>query len=105
MNSTLNIDNALPSKNAPAVTSEQQLAKAKQVQTMGIIALVLLVTGFIPILGFFGLIASLLIARKASWIAREYLVPDSYEKPAKWAWTISSVLLILSVIGLILMIL
>ena len=104
MNSTLGIENALPNQNVAAMTSEQQLAKAKQVQTMGIIALILLATAFIPVLGFVGLIVSLVLSKNALKIGRDYLVPEQYEKPAKWASVISSVLLILSFIGLFMMI-
>ena len=101
--SSLNLTDYTPKLNG--VTAEQQLAKAKQVQTMGIIALVLLLTGFIPVLGFFGLLASLIISKKALRLGREYLVPEQYEKPASWASTISAVFLILGTIGLVLMIL
>ncbi|MBX7174187.1 MAG: hypothetical protein K1X72_24655 [Pyrinomonadaceae bacterium] len=93
--------------NAPISTVNplETQQKAKQVKTMGIIALVLLLTGFIPILGFFGLIASLLLSKRALKMGRDFWVPEQYEKPAYWAWVISSVFLILSIIGLIFMIL
>lgn len=104
MSTGLGLTEETPKFNGIKLTPEQQIAKAKQVKTMGIIALVLIITGFVPILGFLGLIASLLVSRKALRIALDYVVPEEYERPARWAWVISSVFLILSVIGLIMMI-
>jgi hypothetical protein len=105
MSTSLGLTEHTPNTGLGRITPEQQLAKAKQVQTMGIIALILLITGFIPILGFFGLLASLIISKKALRMGRDYLVPEQYEKPASWASTISAVFLILSAIGFIFLIL
>lgn len=101
MSSTLGLTEAVPNSSRAAVSPQQQAVQASRVKTMGIIALVLLLTGFIPILGFFGLLASLLISRRALQIWRDNLLPLGIEKPAQWASTISMVLLILSAIGLV----
>ena len=103
--SSLNLSDYTPKVNGVELTPEQQLAKAGQVKTMGIIALILLITGIIPILGIFGLITSLILSRYALRIARDNYVPDGYERPAHWASIISTVILILWVIGLLLMLL
>src|SRR5690349_8539347 len=97
--SSLNLTEYTPNMNGSQLSAEQQIAKSQQVRTMGIIALVLLVTGLIPILGFFGLIASLILSRSALRISREHLVPIEYERPAHWASLISTIFLILGGIG------
>ena len=102
MNSTLGITDAAP--NTANVTPGQQAAQVARVKTLGIIALVLLLTAFIPILGFFGLIVSLVLSRMALRISRQNLLPIEAEKPAYWAGIISTLLLILSVIGLVMLI-
>ena len=100
MNSTLGIADPAPHANIPTLTPGEQSAQVTRVKTMGIIALVLLLTAFIPLLGFFGLLASLILSRKALRISRLNLLPIEAEKPAYWAGIISTLLLILSAIGL-----
>ena len=100
----LGLTEASPNANAPVVTPAQQAASITRVKTLGIIALVLLLTAFIPILGFFGLITSFVLSRIALKISRENLLPIEAEKPAYWAGVISALLLILSVIGLVMLI-
>jgi hypothetical protein len=102
---TLNLNEYTHKINGVPVTAEHKIAKGKQVKTLGIIALVLLVLGLIPIIGFLTVIASLVISKIALKISRENFVDTEYERPAYWASIISTILLILSVIGLILMIL
>lgn len=101
---TLNLNEYTHKINGVPVTAEHKLAKGKQVKTLGIIALVLLVLGLIPIIGFLTVIASLVISKIALKISRENFVDAEYERPAYWASIISTILLILSVIGLLLMI-
>jgi hypothetical protein len=103
INSTLGIAGSVP--NAATVSPQPQSAQITRVKTMGVIALLLLLTAFIPILGFFGLIASLVLSRKALRVSRENLLPIEAEKPAYWAGIISTLLLILSVLGLVMLIL
>ena len=102
MNSTLGIAEAAP--RAASVSPQQQAASMTRVKTLGVIALLLLLTAFIPILGFFGLITSFVLSRIALKISRENLLPIEAEKPAYWAGIISALLLILSVIGLVMLI-
>jgi hypothetical protein len=102
MASTLNLDEYTP--NIAAEMTGEQLAKAKQVKMLGIVALILLVCSLIPILGFFTLIAAFIISRVALRISRKNLVPIEYEKPAYWASVISLLLMILAVIGIVLII-
>jgi hypothetical protein len=97
---SLGLTNTAPTANAPTVSPQQQAAQISRVKTLGVVALVLLLTAFIPILGFFGLIASLVLSRIALKISRENLLPIEAEKPAYWAGIISATLLILSGIGL-----
>ena len=103
--SSLNLTDYTPKVNGVELTPEQQLAKAGQVKTMGIIALVLLITGLIPILGLLGIIAALVLSRYALRFGRDNFVPSEYERPAHWASIISTILLALYAIGLILMVL
>ena len=103
--STLNLNEYSHKINGVPVTAEHKIAKGKQVKTLGIIALVLLVLGVIPILGFFAVIASLVISRIALKISRENFVDADYERPAYWASIISTVLLVMTVIGFIFMLL
>lgn len=98
MNSTLGIAEAAP--RAANLTPEQQASQISRVKTLGVVALLLLLTAFIPILGFFGLIASLVLSRMAMNISRKNLLPVEAEKPAYWAGIISTLLLILSAVGL-----
>jgi hypothetical protein len=102
---TLNLNDYTHKINGVPVSAEHKIAKGKQVKTYGIVALVLLVLGLVPILGFFAVIGSLILSRIALKIARENFVDAEYERPAYWASLISTILLILSVIGLILMLL
>jgi hypothetical protein len=101
MSSTLGIAEAAPKTNQAAISPQQQAILTSRVKTLGIIALVLLPTAFIPIVGFFTLIAAFFISRRALQIWRDNLLPLGIEKPAHWASTISTVLLILSAIGLV----
>lgn len=105
MSSTLGLTENITDRNVIALTPEQQSVQAKQVKKLGIVALLLLLTTFIPILNFFGLIASLILSRQALKISRENLLPIEVEKPAYWASIISSILLILFAIGLVMLIL
>jgi hypothetical protein len=106
MNSSLGLaEFAPPGANSAALTSEQTAAVVNRVKRLGIVAWLLALTAFIPVLGFFGLIASILVARRAMRISRENLLPVEAEKPAYYASMISSVILILGVIGLIFLIL
>lgn len=91
-------------QNLPEFSAGEQTEKANQVKKLGIIALVLLVCSLIPIVGFFTLIASFIISRRALKISRENLVPVEYERPAYWASVISLLLMITTVIGIVLMI-
>jgi hypothetical protein len=102
---TLNLNEYTHKMNGVPVSAEHKIAKGKQVKTLGIVALVLLVLSIIPILGFLTLIASFVISKIALKISRDNFVDSDYERPAYWASTISMVLLILSAVGLILMIL
>ncbi len=99
---TLNLNEYTPG--VPTEITGNQLTKAKQVRTLGIVALILLVCSLIPVLGFFTLIAAFIISRVALRISRQNLVPIEYEKPAYWASVISLLLMILAVIGIIFMI-
>ncbi len=100
----LGLTDTAPSASVPVVSPEQQAAQITKVKTLGVIALLLLLTAFIPILGFLGLIASLILSRVALRISRQNLLPIEAEKPAYWAGIISTLLLILSVIGLVMLI-
>ncbi len=80
--------------------------KAKEIRTKGLIAFILSVTGvFIPLIGFFMLIAAWLLSNSALKTANDYLVSDEDDKLARWANVISKVFLVFSVIGLVLIIL
>lgn len=105
MSSTLGLADSMPNANVAALTPEQISAQANQVRKLGIIALLLLLTIFIPILNFFGLIASLILSRKALRISRENLLPIEVEKPAYWASLISTTMLVFGCIGVVLVIL
>ena len=100
----LGLTSSASDASAPVVLPEQQAAQITPVKTLGVNALVLLLTAFIPILGFFGLIASLILSRVAMRISRQNLLPIEAEKPAYWAGIISTLLLILSGIGLVMLI-
>jgi hypothetical protein len=102
---TLNLNEYTHKIDGVSVTAEQKIAKGRQVKMLGIIALGLLLLGLVPILGFFAVVASLVISRMALKISRENFVDSDYERPAYWASLISAILLILSVIGLIFMLL
>ncbi len=99
MASTLNLEEITPG--IQTQTTDQQMAKAKQVKTLGIVALVLVVCSFIPIIGIFTMIAAFIVSRIAMRISRQNLVPIEYEKPAYWASIISLLLMILTVIGIV----
>lgn len=103
--STLNLNQYTHKINGVEVTPEHQLAKGKKVKTYGIIALVLLPFGLIPLLGFLAVIGAFILAKYALKISRENFVADEYERPARWASLISTILLVLSVIGIVLMLL
>lgn len=103
--STLNLNQYTHKIDGVAVTPEHQLAVGKKVKTYGFIALAMLPLGLIPLLGFLFVIGSLILARRALKISRENFVADDYEKPARWASLISTILLVLSAIGIVLMIL
>ena len=101
MSSSLSLTESISNSASSTLTPEQQSAQAGRVKKMGITALLLLLTTFIPVLGIFGLIASLVISRKALRISRENLLPIETEKPAYWASIISTLLLILFAVGLV----
>ena len=98
---SLNLNDYVPQASLSPAQSAEQTASAKKVKSMGYIALLLVVCGFIPVIGIFTLIGALVLSRKAMTISRKNLVPVEYEKPAHWASIISKVLLILWVIGLV----
>ncbi|HEY0429585.1 MAG TPA: hypothetical protein VGC76_17525 [Pyrinomonadaceae bacterium] len=100
MNSNLGLEETTGSGNV-VLTPEQTNAQAGRVKTLGVVAWLLVLTGFIPVLGFFGLIAAILVARRAMRVSREYLLPIEAEKPAYYASIVALVFLILGTIGLI----
>lgn len=105
MNSTLGITDSVPGADVAALTKEEQSTEEKRVKKLGIIALLLLLTTFIPFLGFIGLALSLILSRRALRISRENLLSVEVEKPAYWASIISTTILVLFVVGLFAMIL
>lgn len=97
--STLNLSDYVPNAQNSTQPVGDQLAKAKQVKNLGIIAVILAVIGiFVP---FIPDIAAFFLAKRAMNISREYLVPIEYEKPAYWAYRVAITGLILWVIILI----
>ena len=101
--SALNLNEYTPQTNlSPVATAEKQTV-ANKVKTRGIIALLLVIGGLIPFLGFFLLPVAFFLSRSALKLSRENLVPIEYEKPAYWASVSSTILLILTVIGLFMM--
>jgi uncharacterized membrane protein len=101
MATLLSLGEIQPTGQISQTTTPEQFERAKSVKKLGIIALVLTAFGaFIPLLGILMLIAALLISRYALRVSRQNLVPIEYEKPAYWASIISSIILILSAIGL-----
>ena len=101
--SALNLNDYTTQMNASPAAAAEQTAAAKKVKSMGIIALILMICGFIPLLGIFALIAAFIISRSALTVSRKNLVPIEYEKPAYWASVGSTILLILTVVGLFMM--
>jgi len=102
MSTFLNIGEIQPAGQVLQTTATpEQTEKAKTVKKLGIIALLLTIFGaFIPLLGTLMVIAALILARYALRVSRQNLVPIEFEKPAYWASIISTILLILSAIGL-----
>lgn len=97
--STLNLSDYAPNAQSLTQPVGDQLAKAKQVKNLGIIAVILAVIGiFVP---FIADIAAFFLAKRAMNISRKYLVPIEYEKPAYWAYRLALMGIILWVLILI----
>lgn len=75
------------------------LAQAKKVRTIGIIALILAVSGIV--IPFIADIAAFILSKWAMKISRDNLVPVEYEKSAYWAYRVSIMGIILWVVALI----
>jgi len=102
MSTFLNIGEIQPAGQVmQAAATPEQTEKAKSVKKLGIIALLLAIFGaIVPFLGTLMIIAALVLARYALRVSRQNLVPIEFEKPAYWASIISTILLILTAIGL-----
>jgi hypothetical protein len=97
--STLNLSDYAPNAQNLEISSGEQLSKAKQVRTLGIIAVILAIAGlFIP---FVADLIAFFIAKRAMKISRDYLVPIEYEKPAYWAYRIAITGMVLWVVILL----
>lgn len=97
--SSLNLNDYTPSAQSSAPLEGDQLAKAKQVKTLGIVALILAIVGLcIPLVAD---IAAFFIAKHAMNESRRNLVPIEYEKPAYWAYRVSIVGMIWGVIAIV----
>ncbi len=97
--STLNLNEYTPNVQNLTQPTGDQLAQAKNVKTIGIIALILVVVGIV-----IPLIADIIAFFLAKWalnLSRRNLVPIEYEKPAMWAYRVSMVGMVLWVIALI----
>jgi hypothetical protein len=97
--STLNLNDYTPNIQNIALPVGDQLAKAQQVRTLGIIAVILAVIGIV--VPFIANIAAFLLAKRAMNISRQYLVPIEYEKPAYWAYRVGLTGILLWVVILI----
>jgi accessory gene regulator protein AgrB len=87
--SSLNLNDYTPSAQSSGPLTGEQLEQAKQVKTLGIVALVLAIVGLcIP---FLADIAAFFLAKHAMNLSRRNLVPIEYEKPAYWAYRVSIV--------------
>lgn len=97
--STLNLSDYAPNAQNLELSSDEQLSKAKQVRTLGIIAVLLAIAGiFTP---FVANLAAFLFAKRAMKISRDYLVPIEYEKPAYWAYRVALTGMVLWVVILL----
>lgn len=97
--STLNLSDFHSNLQTPTHSAGEQLSKAKQVKTLGIIALILAVIGiFVP---FVPDRIAFILAKQALKTSREYLVPIEHERPAYWAYRIALTGIILWVVILL----
>ncbi len=97
--SILNLNEYTPNVQNLTHPTGDQLAQCKQVKTIGIIALILVIIGIIV-----PLIADIIAFFVAKWalsLSRRNLVPIEYERPALWAYRTSMVGMALWVIFLI----
>lgn len=84
----------------------EQRRMARTVRGMGIVALILALVGiWIPLVGFLMLIGAAVLSRRSLKLSLDYLVPDEDERFARWASSISTVLLVFSAIGTVLFVL
>jgi hypothetical protein len=97
--STLNLSDYTPNDQNLTQPVGDQLAKANQVKTLGIIALILAVIGIV--IPFIADIAAFSLAKRAMTVSRENLVPIEYEKAAYWAYRISITGILLWIVILI----
>ena len=87
--SSLNLNDYTPSAQSSGPLTGEQLAHAKQVKTLGIVALLLALVGLcVP---FLADIIAFFLARHALNLSRRNLVPIEYERPAYWAYRVSIV--------------
>ncbi len=97
--SALNLNDYTPNIQNLTQPTGSKLAQSQKVKTIGIIALILAISGiFIP------LIADIIAFFMAKWamnLSRRNLVPIEYEKPAYWAYRVSITGILLWVVILI----
>ena len=98
MSSILNLTDLTQKVDGIALDPAVVATIGRKVRNRGLIAVVLMFVGLIPIIGVLFLIASLLLALHALKLSRENLVPVEYERCAYWARIGSSLVLILNVI-------
>jgi hypothetical protein len=97
--SILNLNEYTPNLQNLTRPTGDQLAQAKKVKTIGIVALILVVVGIV-----IPLIADIIAFFMAKWalsLSRQNLVPIEYERPALWAYRVSMVGMVLWVLFLI----
>jgi hypothetical protein len=105
---SLGLDQVVPGTGGAQVVPPigEQKRMARTVRGLGILALILALVGmWVPVIGFLMLLAAAYISRRALKNSLDYLVPDEDERYARWASSISVVLLIFSAIGTVLFIL
>jgi hypothetical protein len=101
-----NIDATAGHADVAVISDAARDHKSGWVKSLGVLSLLLAVVGsFIPLIGFFMLIAALLISRHALKISCEFYVSYEDERYARWASAISKVVLILGALGTVLFVL
>jgi hypothetical protein len=94
--STLNLNDYTPAATAPLTGDKLEIAK--QVKTLGTVALIVAIVGLcVPFLG----VVSLFLSKRAFNISRKNLTPVEYEGAAMWAYRLSLLSIVLSVLGII----